>query len=257
MEPPRAAVNALYRWWLQRLLDPARLPEHIAIIMDGNRRWARRAGFADPGVGHQHGANHLEPVLSWCSDIGIRHVTVWVASADNIRKRDPEEVAFLMHVAETTIAAHLSRNREWRIHVAGQLDLLPSTTSRALKAAEEATRDLQDAGDLTVAIGYGGREEIADAVRAILHEAATEGRSPADVAANLSEQDIARHLHRSGQPYPDLVIRTSGEQRMSDFLLWQAADADLYFVDAYWPSFRHIDLLRVLRSHAIRSQRAR
>jgi short-chain Z-isoprenyl diphosphate synthase len=222
--------------------------------MDGNRRWARRAGLASPSSGHEHGARHLGTVLGWCSELGIRHVTAWVASADNIRKRDPAEVAFLMHLAETVIPDYLASDGRWRVHLAGQLDLLPDTTARALKHAVEATQGLDDAGDLTIAIGYGGRQEVVDAVRDVLDDAAASGRSLADVASALSERDIAEHLYTHGQPPPDLVIRTSGEQRMSDFLLWQAAHADLFFVDAYWPAFRYVDLLRVLRGYAARAR---
>ena len=251
----RAGLSGVYGWWLRRQLAPERLPRHIAVIMDGNRRWAREAGLRNASIGHQHGAEHLETVLGWCTSLGVRHVTAWVASADNIRKRDPGEVAFLMHLAETAIAQRIRGNGQWRIHVAGQLDMLPHSTAHALQEAEQATASLEAAGDLTIAIGYSGREEVVDAVRAILEEAAADGRSLTDVAAVISEKDIAAHLYTSGQPRPDLVIRTSGEQRLSDFLLWQAVHAELSFVDAYWPSFRYIDLLRVLRRYASRGPR--
>lgn len=182
------------------------MPNHIAVIMDGNRRWARSAGFADLSVGHKRGAEHLEEVLGWCTDLGIRHVTVWVASADNTRRRDPAEVAFLMQLAESTIPQRLTRNRQWRIHVAGQMDILPDATVRALKEAVEATRCLE-AGDLTIAIGYGGREEIAAAVRAVLDTAAAEGRSLADLAAAVSEEHRSTSANKrtavSGFGHPD------------------------------------------------------
>lgn len=251
-----AVAHRLYADRLaRRLVAHGPMPRHIALIMDGNRRWARAQGWNDPSLGHREGARRLEAVLGWCAELCIAHVTVWVASGDNIRKRDPGEVAFLMHLAETTIADHLVRGRDWRVHVAGSVDLLPDSTARALKAAEESTRDLRGVGELTLAIGYSGRQELADAVRSVLHEAAADGRSLADVAAGMSEADIAGHLYHPGQPYPDLVIRSSGEQRMSDFLMWQAVEAELFFVDAYWPAFRRIDLLRVVRDFAVRRAR--
>lgn len=251
-----SVARRLYAWWLRRQLVGRPLPRHLALIMDGNRRWARQQGWENPSLGHRQGAAHLESVLGWCAKLGIDHVTVWVASADNIRKRNADEVAFLMHLAETTIARRLVDDRRWRVRVAGQLDLLPASTASALKEAEEATRDLPEVGSLTIAIGYSGRQEIVDAVRDLLEAAATDGRSLDDLATHVSEAEIARHLYTSELPYPELVIRTSGEQRMSDFLLWQSVRSELHFVDAYWPAFRQLDLLRTLRTYASRRSEA-
>jgi short-chain Z-isoprenyl diphosphate synthase len=248
----------LYAWWLRRHLDRVTLPRHIALIMDGNRRWARAHGQSNPSVGHRYGAEHLAAVLGWCSELGIRHVTVWVASADNIRKRDADEVAFLMRVAEDVVAARLGRSGGgWRVHVAGQLALLPDSTVHALKLACDATARETRFGDLTVAIGYSGRQEIADAVRSLLVDEADAGRDLATIAATLTEQDLAAYLGGDGAPPLDLIIRTSGEQRLSDFLLWQGAEAELFFCDVYWPAFRYVDLLRAVREYGRRQpQRA-
>jgi|tagenome__1003787_1003787.scaffolds.fasta_scaffold20492490_2 short-chain Z-isoprenyl diphosphate synthase len=242
----------LYARRLRRQLAELPKPRHVAIVMDGNRRWARGAGYDDVRIGHRFGAQHLEQFLAWSADAGIRCVTAWVASADNIRRRDSAEVDYLMRLAETVIADHVRRNHRWRLHVAGQLDLLPDTTARVLKEAVEATRDRTDAGELTIAIGYSGRLEVLDAVRAILAEAAADGRSVDDVADQLTEEDISRHLYVPGLPDPELVIRTSGELRMSDFLLWQATRSDIEFCDLYWPAFREVDLLRALRTYGLR-----
>jgi short-chain Z-isoprenyl diphosphate synthase len=242
----------LYARRLRRQLAELPKPRHVAIVMDGNRRWARGAGYDDVRIGHRFGAQHLEQFLAWSADAGIRCVTAWVASADNIRRRDSAEVDYLMRLAETVIADHVRRNHRWRLHVAGQLDLLPDTTARVLKEAVEATRDRTDAGELTIAIGYSGRLEVLDAVRAILAEAAADGRSVDDVADQLTEEDISRHLYVPGLPDPELVIRTSGELRMSDFLLWQATRSDIVFCDLYWPAFREVDLLRALRTYGLR-----
>jgi short-chain Z-isoprenyl diphosphate synthase len=156
-------------------------------------------------------------------------------------------------VAERVIAQRLARpSGRWRIHLAGHLDLLPDSTAHALKLAEESTRDRDTQAHLTVAIGYDGRREIAEAVRSLLDTAAQNGTPMQQLADTLTAEDIAANLYTTGRPDPDLVIRTSGEQRLSDFLLWQTATSELYFCDAYWPGFRHIDFLRALRAYAAR-----
>jgi short-chain Z-isoprenyl diphosphate synthase len=247
-----------YAWYARRLsrqLARVPVPRHIALIMDGNRRWARQMGFDDPSVGHRYGGEHIEQVLDWCAQAGVSHVTIYFASADNLARRGSAEVSFLMEVAEHILADRLARpGGAWQIHLAGQLDLLPEQTALALKRAAEDT--LGRHRHLTVAIGYGGRAEVADAVRSLLTDAAAAGLGLRELAAGVSEDAIAAHLYTSGLPNPDLVIRTSGEQRLSDFLLWQTADSQLYFTDVYWPGFRHIDFLRALRSYAQRQRRA-
>ncbi|WP_427893677.1 polyprenyl diphosphate synthase [Kribbella sp. GL6] len=250
-------LYSLYKRRLRRRLKDLPTPRHVAIVMDGNRRWARGAGYDDVRVGHRFGAQHLEQFLQWCADAGITCVTAWVASADNMRKRDSAEVDYLMELTESVLAEHARRDHRWRLHVAGQLDLLPDSTARALKEAVELSRD-RAAGDLTLAIGYSGRLEVVDAVRELLDDAAADGRSLEEVADTLSEREIGRHLYVPGLPDPDLVIRTSGELRMSDFLLWQATDSEIEFCDLYWPAFREVDLLRALRTYGHRRlQRSR
>jgi short-chain Z-isoprenyl diphosphate synthase len=252
-------ADACYGWYTRRLRDHLAgraLPAHVAIVMDGNRRWARQMGLDNASLGHQYGAEHLERVLDWCAEIGIRRVTVFVASTDNLRKRESAEMRFLMRVIEDILAARMIEpaNR-WQIHVAGRLDLLPDSTAHALKNARDITRDRATDADLTVAVGYDGRQEIVDAVRSLLDHQANTGRTLAELANRLTADDIAAHLYTSGQPDPDLVIRTSGEVRMSGFLLWQAAYAELHFCDVYWPAFRKIDFFRALRAYAGRTRR--
>ncbi|WP_410792416.1 polyprenyl diphosphate synthase [Kribbella sp. C-35] len=244
-------LYSLYTRRLRRQLVGLPKPEHVAIVMDGNRRWARGAGYDDVRIGHRFGAKHLEQFLQWSSDAGVTCVTAWVASADNLRKRDSAEVDYLMELTESVLADHVRRDHRWRLHVAGQLDLLPDSTARALKEAVELSRD-RNAGDLTLAIGYSGRLEVVDAVRSVLDDAAAEGRSLEEIADGLTEEEIGRHLYVPGLPDPDLVIRTSGELRMSDFLLWQATRSDIEFCDLYWPAFREVDLLRALRTYGRR-----
>ncbi|GAA1635092.1 polyprenyl diphosphate synthase [Actinoplanes couchii] len=249
-------VYAFYARRLRRQLDPAVVPRHVAMVMDGNRRWARRMGFGDPWIGHRYGAEHLDEVIGWCAERGIRHVTVFVASVDNVRKRDSGEVDNLMRMIEDVVAERLSRPVSvWRVHVAGRLDVLPDSTRHALKLAADATRDSATGFHLNVAIGYDGREEIVDAVRELLEAESRAGYGVADAARRLTADRIAAHLYTGDQPDPDLVIRTSGEHRTSGFLLWQAAHSELYFCDAFWPGFREIDFLRALRSYAARNRR--
>jgi short-chain Z-isoprenyl diphosphate synthase len=245
----------LYARRLRRQLAGHPMPRHVGLIMDGNRRWARGQGLANPSLGHQYGAEHVENVLNWCQSAGIKHVTVFVCSTENLANRGSAEVAFLMRVIEQVIADKLGRDPAWQVHIAGTLDVLPDTTARALKQAVELSRDCASGAHVTLAVGYGGRQEVIDAFRALLYEHAQQGTTLVDLADTITVQDIARHLYTAGQPDPDLVIRTSGEMRLSNFLLWQSAYSELYFCEAYWPAFREIDFLRALRSFAARERR--
>lgn len=251
----RDLAYGLYGRRLRSQLSGARVPEHLGLIMDGNRRWARQMGMANPSLGHKYGAEHVKDVLSWCAKAGIKHVTVFVCSTENLLRRGDAEVAFLMQVIEQVVADGLGGpDAAWQVHIAGMLDVLPERTARALKDAVEATRECTTGAHVTLAVGYGGRQEIIDAIRSLLDEQASAGVSLAELADTLTIDDITRHLYTAGQPDPDLVIRTSGEQRMSNFLLWQSAYSELYFCEAYWPAFREIDFLRVLRNFAAREQ---
>lgn len=246
-------LNAMYVRRLRQQIAKGAAPRHVALIMDGNRRWARRMGMANPSVGHRYGGEHVRRVLSWCENAGIKHVTVYVCSTENLQRRGDAEVAYLMRVIEDVVAVQLSQpGHRWQVHIAGMLDVLPATTAAALKDAVEATRSCTTGAHVTLAVGYGGRQEIVDAVREVLFARYLAGDALSDVAADLTGNDIAAHLYTTGQPDPDLVIRTSGERRMSNFLLWQNTNSHLYFCDAYWPAFREIDFLRALRSYTRR-----
>lgn len=249
-------LYALYARRLRREIQGGPLPRHVGLIMDGNRRWARRMGMANPSLGHKYGAEHVDDVLGWCASLGIHHVTVFVCSTENLRRRDDAEVTFLMRLIEQVVTDRLARpDARWQVHIAGSLDVLPDATAHALKRAVDATARSSTGYHVTLAIGYGGRQEVIDALRELMTERAEAGESLADLAARLGVDDIAQHLYTAGRPDPDLVIRTSGEQRMSNFLLWQSAYSELYFCDAYWPAFREIDFLRALRSYAARERR--
>ena len=252
----RRLAYRLYESRLRRGLRGAPLPQHIGLIIDGNRRWAKAAGLASATDGHRQGAEHIWAALSWCQAAGIRHVTVFICSAENLTRRDDAEVAALMEIIEQVVLTRLAAaNSGWQVHVAGLVDMLPDRTARALKDAAAATRSPGTRGHVTLCVGYGGRQEIVEAVRAYLEERAGSGATLADLAADLRPDDIARYLAGAGQPEPDLIIRTSGEQRMSNFLLWQSTDAYLHFCDCYWPAFREVDFLRALRDFAARQRR--
>lgn len=240
-----------YEARMVRFLPEEGLPKHVGVMLDGNRRWAKAVG-RDTAHGHRAGAANIEPLLDWCEEFGIEVVTLWLLSTDNLHRPEKELVPLLGIIEEAV--ASLVDQRRWRIHPVGALDLLPARTAQRLKEAEEATRDV-DGMLVNVAVGYGGRQEIADAVKSLLVEASAQGLSIDEVAQTLDVERIAEHLYTKGQPDPDLVIRTSGEQRLGGFLLWQSAKSEFYFCEALWPEFRRVDFIRALRAYAARERR--
>ena len=253
----RELAYRLHALRLRRQLRGAQLPKHVGLIIDGNRRWARQEGLASPSDGHRHGAEHIWDALSWCERAGIKFATVFVCSAENLTRRGDAEVSALMEIIEQVVLPRIATpDGAWQLHAAGLIDMLPASTAVALKDAVDATRSCTTGANVTLCIGYGGRQEIVEAVRGLLTEQAAAGASLADIARTIGPDDIASHLAGAGQPKPDLIIRTSGEQRLSNFMLWQGKDADLHFCDCYWPAFREIDFLRALRDFAARRRRA-
>ena len=236
---------------LARRLPPDKLPKHVGVMLDGNRRWARAVG-RDAAHGHRAGAANISPLLEWCDELGVEVVTLWLLSTDNLN-RPSEELRNLLVIIEDAVADLAAQNR-WRLNPVGALDLLPADTARRLKEAADETRDVEGLL-VNVAVGYGGRREIADAVRSLLQEHASKGTSIEELAEILDVEHIAEHLYTKGQPDPDLVIRTSGEQRLGGFLLWQSAQSEFYFCEAYWPDFRKVDFLRALRAYSERNRR--
>ena len=247
----RRVLYPAYEARMLRRMPSEGLPQHIGVMLDGNRRWAKAVG-RDTAHGHRAGAANIEPLLGWCDEVGTEVVTLWLLSTDNLNRPEGELAPLLDIIAEAV--ASLADQQRWRIHPVGALDLLPAGVAEKLKAAEEATRDV-DGMLVNVAVGYGGRREIADAVRSLLHEAAAEGTSLEELAGVIDVEHIAEHLYTKGQPDPDLVIRTSGEQRLGGFLLWQSAKSEFYFCEAYWPDFRRVDFLRAVRAYAQRERR--
>jgi short-chain Z-isoprenyl diphosphate synthase len=247
----RGLLVRLYARRVEGHLDHAQVPKHIGVIMDGNRRWAKAAGSTTVH-GHRAGAEKIEEFLGWCTETDVEVVTLWLLSTDNF-DRPQEELVPLLEIIEGVVHA-LAEDGRWRVHHVGNLDLLPQRMQTTLKEAEEATAHI-DGILVNVAIGYGGRQEIADAVRSMLLDAHDKGTSMEDLAEAVDVDMIGRHLYTGAQPDPDLVIRTSGEQRLSGFMLWQTAHSEYYFCEVFWPAFRKVDFLRALRDYAARHRR--
>ncbi|MEM8962113.1 MAG: polyprenyl diphosphate synthase [Acidobacteriota bacterium] len=249
-----------YVFYLRRLRGKAenwRKPRHIGLIMDGNRRFARTTGLPSAISGHHRGAEKLREVLDWCSRVDIRVVTVWCFSIDNFQ-RSTDEVEGLLSLFETKTRemteGETVHDRRIRVRYIGRLDLLPESLQEEIARLEAATAHY-DRYTLNIAMAYGGREEITDAMRQWLRDQIANGRRPEEIAENLEANAIEPYLYTSGQPEPDLILRTSGEVRMSGFLLWQSAYSEFYFSDANWPAFREIDFLRALRAYDLRQRR--
>ncbi len=247
----RRVLYPAYEARVVRRLPADRLPKHVGVMLDGNRRWAKAVG-QDAAHGHRAGAANISPLLQWCEELGVEVVTLWLLSTDNLN-RPAAELSELLGIIEEAVS-DLASERRWRLHPVGALDLLPAGTARRLKEASEQTRDV-DGLIVNIAVGYGGRREIADAVRSLLSDHASRGTSIEELADTLDVDHIAEHLYTKGQPDPDLVIRTSGEQRLGGFLLWQSAHSEFYFCEAYWPDFRRVDFLRAVRAYAERERR--
>ena len=254
-----ALSRPLYWLYEKRLLREVKrgpMPRHLGLILDGNRRYARALGLS-PTKGHEFGVQKAYEVLEWCLEMGIKTVTVWVFSTDNF-KRPPEEVETLMNLflreAERMAEDHRILEHQVRVRFIGRREGFSPEVVRAIERLERRTEGHRGMF-LNIAMGYGGREEIVDAVKRLLLEAEARGLSPKEVAEGLTPEDIARHLYTAGLPDPDFIIRTSGEIRLSGFLLWQSAYSEFYFADVLWPEFRKIDFLRALRSYQARERR--
>ncbi|MEY4900989.1 MAG: hypothetical protein RI895_1411 [Actinomycetota bacterium] len=241
----------LYGHRLTSALHSDQLPAHVGVILDGNRRWAAEIGSSS-AYGHRVGGEKIAEFLGWCEELGVEVVTLWLLSTDNLA-RDPEELDALLKIIEETVTSLAQTNR-WQIHPVGAMEALPERTKIALTKALTQTQKVKGLL-VNVAVGYGGRQEVVDAVRSLLHEQSAAGQTLDEIASALTIEHVASHLYTKGQPDPDLVIRTSGEQRLSGFLLWQSAHSEFYFCEAYWPNFRKIDFLRAVRSYAARNRR--
>ena len=252
-----APFYGIYAERLFRTCARQPVPAHVGLILDGNRRHARAHGVTDYRRIYATGAGKLDEVLDWCASLGIRAVTLWVCSTDNLARPSGElsEMLTAIEAKMVTLAddpriAHLGV----RVEAMGRLDLLPPGLVSAIEAAKKATVS-NKLMVLTIATGYGGREEIADAVRALLTAGVQRGLTLAQVIDRVSTDTIREYLYIAALPDPDLIIRTSGELRLSGFMLWQSAYSEFYFTDVNWPAFRRIDFLRAIRDYQGRDRR--
>ncbi len=247
----------LYRLYERRLagrLDHSQFPLHIGIIMDGHRRYARAARLETYADSYRTGMRTLEEVISWTDEFGIPSITAWVLSTENL-KRPAEEIEPYFDVLIELFGRlpRLALRHDFQLNVIGSLDPLPD---RLVTAAKQAMEEASVGSRLvTIAMGYGGRQEIVDACRDLVDELAEDGVSAAEMAERIDALGIASHLYSPNQPDADLVIRTSGESRLSGFLMWQSAYAEYAFVDVFWPAFRRVDFLRALRDYAAAERR--
>lgn len=250
--PARDLAIRVYGRRLEQWIRGGPLPHHVGVILDGNRRWAKAMGYTDTAEGHRRGAEKIDELLAWCVELDIPIVTLWLLSTENL-SRDEQEVVDLLEIIEDKVRA-LAKDNDWKIRALGALDLLPERTREVLEHAQAESVD-HTGRILNVAVGYGGRQEIADAITRLMESYASEGIELDEAAKRVTPDEIARFLYTAGLPDPDLIIRTSGEVRLSGFLLWQSAHSEFYFCDPYWPDFRRIDFLRAVRAYQQRARR--
>ncbi|APT93749.1 farnesyl-diphosphate synthase [Corynebacterium phocae] len=243
----------LYESRLLSLIKGKPQPKHIAIMADGNRRWAREAGFEDVSHGHRKGAAKISEMIEWCNDTEVKVVTIYLLSTENLKRSDAE-VNLLFDIISDVVDHLAQASLNCQVRLVGHLNLLPDDVAKRMQESAQTT-DANTGIIVNVAVGYGGRQEIVDAVRTLVADEAASGVPADQLAQAVTVDSITEHLYTKGLPDPDLVIRTSGEQRLSGFLLWQAAYSEIWFTDTYWPAFRKIDLLRALRDYSQRSRR--
>jgi short-chain Z-isoprenyl diphosphate synthase len=254
------ALAPAYRLYTHRLREQVRrapVPGHIAVIIDGNRRWASEFGLTEPSDGHRHGAAKIDELLRWCAALGIHDVTVWALSGENVGSRPPDQLEPLFETIATKLDSLAEDARDpslpLQIRVLGRRRHLPARLRAAIDRAEASSAD---AGlRLNIALGYSGRDELVDACRRLVGDLADAGVAGDDMADHVTAEALAARLYTAGRPDPDLIIRTSGEVRMSGFLPWQSAHSEYYFTDVYWPAFRELDFLRALRTFQQRDRR--
>lgn len=250
-----APLYWLYTWWLWRKIRAGSIPRHLALVIDGNRRFAERSGLASVREGYAAGAKRVDDVLEWSARAGIHAVTLWAMSVDNL-KRPGDQLEALSSVIESKLSDLLpiATARGWRLRGIGRQELLPESLQAALERVE---RETQGGRAMTVqfAVGYGGREEIVDALKRWASQAGVSGLSVEEALARLTPEDLKSYLYAGDVPDPDLILRTSGEVRLSGFLLWQSVYSEFYFTDVLWPEFREVDFLRAIRDFQGRQRR--
>jgi short-chain Z-isoprenyl diphosphate synthase len=249
-------VYRLYEMRLRQGLTSSKseLPRHIAVLCDGNRRWARDAGHDDVSYGYRMGARKIAEMLRWCQETGIEMATVYLLSTENLQ-REAGELASLIEIITDVVEEICAPANRWSVRTVGDLELIGEEPARRLREAVLSTEAATGSFHVNLAVGYGGRQEIVDAVRGLLGKELADGATGDQLIEAVTIDAISENLYTSGQPDPDLVIRTSGEQRLSGFLLWQSAYSEMWFTEAYWPEFRRVDFLRALRDYTARHRR--
>ncbi len=255
-----ALRRSVYRYYEHRLsaaLAKESLPRHIGVILDGHRRFAREVTDGEYRTSYEVGMAKLEELLQWCAELEIKAVTAWVLSTENLRRPPGElEPYFEVLIEMFNRLPQLAQRLEFSLSVSGSLDLLPPNLALAAKnAVDQVALIANPRMDVNIALCYGGRQEVVDACRSLVTDLVAEGVAPEDLAESINAEGLAHNLYASELPDIDLVIRTSGESRLSGFLLWQSAFAEFAFVDPYWPAFRKVDLLRALRDFTRRERR--
>lgn len=228
------------------------IPEHIAVIMDGNRRFAQELGLTAE-AGHIFGREKIEEVLDWCFDLGVKVLTIYAFSTENFN-RNESEVQTLMTLCKQELDkaatdSRIHRNKV-RIRILGHLDVLPEDIQQSAKYVMEKTKEYNNYF-LNIALAYGGREEIVQAIQRIASDV-KQGKINVN---DISQSIVSSYMYTNGIPDPDLILRTSGEERISNFLLWQLAYSELYFSDVYWPAFQKRDFLKAIRTYQTRKRR--
>ena len=252
----RQIAGWLYRLYnrqiVRELVPSDRIPRHVGVITDGNRRWAKEFG-ATTEQGHRAGAQKIVEFLGWCDEIGIEVVTLYVLSRENLQ-RTPDEVEALVAIISDMVE-QIAQSDTYAVNLVGDLSVLPEPLRARLEKAQESSRGGQPSVHVNVAVGYGGRQEIVNAIKSYLRAESAAGTSMENAINALTEESLAEHLYTKGQPDPDLIIRSSGEQRLSGFLIWQSAYSEFFFCEAYWPAFRKTDFLRAVRDYSQRQRR--
>jgi len=248
----RSRIDELQVYKLLEQVKKGPIPKHIAIIMDGNRRFAKDVGLK-PEAGHIFGRDKIEETLDWCMELGIKNLTLYAFSTENFNRK-PEEVEELMNLCRRELQRasedkRIHKNRI-KINVIGHLESLPQDIQKAAKDLMEKTKDYNNYS-LNIALAYGGREEILQAIRKIAEDVEKGEIKPEEI----TEEDFSKYLYTKDIPDPDLILRTSGEERISNFLLWQLAYSELYFSDVYWPAFQKKDFLKAISTYQQRKRR--
>ena len=246
-------IYKLYDWYISKDLDPNKMPKHVAIIMDGNRRYSKLQGNMDVVKGHEIGVDTLEKVLDWSIELGIEIITAYAFSTENFN-RPEHEVEGLMNLFVVNFKRLVNHEKihknEVKVKVVGRTELLPESVREAISEAEEATAHYNKRL-FNIAIGYDGRLEIIDSFKKIIQDV-QDGKITID---DVDEELVSKNLYTAGLDDPNLIIRTSGEERLSGFLLWQSSYSELYFCETLWPELRKVDFIRAIRSYQERDRR--